>query len=188
MKDLAVAQRPGPSLPPATGSGPSRLGFEAFFEQHHVPLYRALWLVTRNRHEAEEIMQDAFLKLWERWDRVSTLDDPEGYLFRTAINLWRSPLRRAAVAVRKAIHQIPPDDQMATVEQRDAMARALKPLPSRQRAAVVLMDVLDLSSGAEELQDGSGSDPAGSCGIGTARRSSIQVSMRSHHSNSQSTS
>jgi RNA polymerase sigma-70 factor, ECF subfamily len=146
MKDLAVAQRPGPSLPPATGSGPSRLGFEAFFEQHHVPLYRALWLVTRNRHEAEEIMQDAFLKLWERWDRVSTLDDPEGYLFRTAINLWRSPLRRAAVAVRKAIHQIPPDDQMATVEQRDAMARALKPLPSRQRAAVVLLNVLDLSS------------------------------------------
>ena len=141
-----MAQRPGPSLPPAAGPEPGLSGFEAFFERHHVPLYRALWLVTRNRHEAEEIMQDSFLKLWERWDRVASLDDPEGYLFRTAINLWRSRLRRAAVAVRKVIHQIPPDDQMAAVEQRDTMARALRPLPARQRAAVVLMDVLDLSS------------------------------------------
>jgi RNA polymerase sigma-70 factor (ECF subfamily) len=102
--------------------------------------------MTRNRHEAEEIMQDAFLKLWERWDRVASLPDPEGYLFRTALNLWRSRLRRAAVALRKAVHQLPPDDQMAIVEQRDAMARALKPLPSRQRAALILMDVLDLPS------------------------------------------
>ena len=146
MNDLAVAQRAGPRRPPGTETGQGQPGFESFFERHHVPLYRALWLVTRNRHEAEEIMQDAFLKLWERWDRVATLPDPEGYLFRTALNLWRSRLRRAAVAVRKAVHQLPPDDQMAAVEQRDAMARALKPLPSRQRAAVVLMDLLDLPS------------------------------------------
>jgi DNA-directed RNA polymerase specialized sigma24 family protein len=63
------------------------------------------------------------------------------------MNVWRSRLRRAAVAVRKAVHQIPPDDELAVVEQRDAVVRALGPLPPRQRAAIVLMDVLDLSSG-----------------------------------------
>ena len=47
--------------------------------------FAALWLVTRNSHEAEEIMQDAFLKLWERWDRVNQMDDPTGYLYRTAM-------------------------------------------------------------------------------------------------------
>jgi RNA polymerase sigma-70 factor (ECF subfamily) len=121
-------------------------GFEAFFEQQHQRLFRALWLLTRNHQEAEEILQDAFLRLWERWDRVIAGPDPIAYLYRTAMNLWRSRLRRAAVAARKAIHHLQNDDPMAGVEERDAVVRALAPLPPRQRAAVVLMDVLDLSS------------------------------------------
>lgn len=120
--------------------------FEAFFADHHDALFRALCLLTRNRHEAEEVMQDAFLALWRRWDEVTPGPNAVGYLYTTAMNGWRSRLRRAAVAIRKAIHQIPPDDEMSAVEQRDTVVRALKALPSRQRAAVVLMDVLDLSS------------------------------------------
>jgi RNA polymerase sigma factor (sigma-70 family) len=128
------------------GSGQAT-DFEAFFADHHEALFRAMWLLTRNRHEAEEVMQDAFLALWPRWDAVATGPDAVGYLYTTAMNVWRSRLRRAAVAVRKAVHQIPPDDELAVVEQRDAVVRALGPLPPRQRAAIVLMDVLDLSSG-----------------------------------------
>jgi RNA polymerase sigma-70 factor (ECF subfamily) len=62
------------------------------------------------------------------------------------MNLWRSRLRRAAVAMRKVVHQIQRDDEMAAVEQQDAVIRTLAPLPPRQRAAVILLDVLDLSS------------------------------------------
>jgi RNA polymerase sigma-70 factor, ECF subfamily len=120
--------------------------FEVFFEQHHERLFRALWLLTRSRYEAEEVMQDAFLRLWERWDKVSGGPDPVAYLYRTAMNVWRSRLRRAAVAARKVIHHIQGDDEIAEVEARDAVVRALAPLPPRQRAAIVLMDVLDLSS------------------------------------------
>jgi len=120
--------------------------FEAFFADHHERLLRALWLLTRNRHEAEEVVQDAFLALWRRWEHVAAGPDAVAYLYRTAMNVWRSRLRRAAVAVRKTVHRIPPDDEMAAVEQRDLVVRALGPLPPRQRAAVVLMDVLDLSS------------------------------------------
>jgi RNA polymerase sigma-70 factor (ECF subfamily) len=50
------------------------------------------------------------------------------------------------VALRKAIGQLPFDDRLADVEARDAVVRALAPLPARQRAAVVLMDVLGLTS------------------------------------------
>jgi RNA polymerase sigma factor (sigma-70 family) len=117
--------------------------FEAFFLDHQEPLFRAMWLVTRNRHEAEEIMQEAFVRLWERW---SIVRNPEAYLYRTAMNLFRSRLRRAAVALRWAVHALPLDDQFAEVEARDSVIRALAPLPDRQRAAVVLMDVLGLSS------------------------------------------
>lgn len=120
--------------------------FEVFFEQHHERLFRALWLLTRNRQEAEEVMQDAFLRLWERWDKVIDGPDPVAYLYRTAMNVWRSRLRRAAVAARRVIHPIQVDAEIAEVEERDAVVRALAPLPPRQRAAIVLMDVLDLSS------------------------------------------
>ena len=75
--------------------------FEEFYEVEHSDLFAALWLVTRNRQEAEEIMQDAFLKLWERWDHIAGLDDPTGYLYRTAMNGFRNRSRRAALALRK---------------------------------------------------------------------------------------
>ena len=73
------------------------LSFEAFFEDQARTLFRRLCAVTGNAAEAEEIMQDAFLALWERWDRVSTLADPTGYLYRTAMNVFRRRRRRAAV-------------------------------------------------------------------------------------------
>jgi len=126
--------------------GERPLDFEAFFLENYEPLFRALWLVTRNRHEAEEVVQDAFLRLLERWSTVRTADNPEGYLYRTAMNVFRSRLRRTAVALRKAVHQLPADDQFAEVEAQDAVVRLLGPLPVRQRAAVVLIDVLGLSS------------------------------------------
>ena len=52
--------------------------------------------MTGNRAEAEEIMQDAFLKLWERWDRVREIDDQTGYLYRTPMNVFRRRYQRAA--------------------------------------------------------------------------------------------
>jgi RNA polymerase sigma factor (sigma-70 family) len=145
---LSMEQPPALIAPPraedpATSGGPE---FEVFFEEHHVALFRALWLVTRNRHEAEEIMQDAFLKMWERWDELGSIADPAGYLYRTAMNVLRSRGRRAAMALRRAVGQIPPDDGMAAVEERDAVVRMLSSLTPRQRAVVVLRDVLGLTS------------------------------------------
>jgi DNA-directed RNA polymerase specialized sigma24 family protein len=43
--------------------------FEAFYEAEAKILFRRLWLVTGDRAEAEELMQDAFLVVWQRWDR-----------------------------------------------------------------------------------------------------------------------
>jgi DNA-directed RNA polymerase specialized sigma24 family protein len=48
-------------------------------------------------------MQDAFLKLWERWDRVDRLDDPTGYLFRVALNGFRMRTRAAIRATRRLV-------------------------------------------------------------------------------------
>src|SRR5688572_23341004 len=78
-------------------------GFEAFFESEQRRLFGTLCLVTGNRSEAEELMQEAFLRVWERWDSVSSLNDPPGYLYRTAFNLLRNRLRRAARAARRIV-------------------------------------------------------------------------------------
>ena len=40
-------------------------GFDTFFEAEHEPLFKALYFVTGNRHDAEELMQDAFLQGYE---------------------------------------------------------------------------------------------------------------------------
>lgn len=120
--------------------------FEAFFVEHQGDLYAALWLITRDRAEAEEIMQDAFLKLWERWDRVRTLDDPEGYLYRTSMNVFRSRRRRAAMAIRHLVRPTPPDDLLDAVERREILVQAMSQLTPRERAAVVLTDVLGFTS------------------------------------------
>ncbi len=131
-----------------------RPDFEDFFEDHHTALFRAMWLVTRNRHEAEEVMQDAFLRMWERWDHVGSLADPVGYLYRTAMNVFRSRARRVKAAIRLVVGQLPPDDELAKVEEREDIVRALAPLTARQRAALVLTALLGLTSqqAAEALQ------------------------------------
>lgn len=120
--------------------------FEEFFLQERAELYSNLCLVTRNRHEAEELTQDAFVRLLERWDRVSALDDPRGYLYRTAMNAFRSRYRRMLLAARRTFGVARPDDAIAAVDERDAAVRALATLSPRQRAAVVLTDLLGYPS------------------------------------------
>jgi RNA polymerase sigma-70 factor (ECF subfamily) len=120
--------------------------FELFFADEHARLFGALCLVTGNRSEAEEIMQDAFLRLWERWDRLATIDDPSAYLFRTAMNVFRNRYRRASLALRKTISVASTEDALATVEDRDVIVRALRDLRPDQRAAVVLTGYVGLTS------------------------------------------
>ena len=146
MEDTtATVARPAGPQPDERGAAepPS---FEEFFEGEHGGLYGALRLLTRDGHEAEELMQDAFLKLLERWDRVRGLDDPTGYLYRTALNLFRSRRRRLRMAVARSLRPAPAADELAEVEAREAAAQALARLTPRQRAAVVLVDVLGFTS------------------------------------------
>lgn len=120
--------------------------FEEFFDQERDRLYRALWLVTRNRFEAEELTQEAFVRVLERWDRIAVMDDPRAYLFRTAMNAFRTSYRRAILAAKRTMRVVPADDAIAEVDERDATVRALARLSPRQRAAVVLTDVLGFTS------------------------------------------
>lgn len=120
--------------------------FEQFVQVETAGLHGALRLLTRDRAEAEDVMQEALLKVWERWERVRDLGDPTGYLYRTALNLYRKRLRRAAVAIRYAVGLRPSRDELDEVESRDTVLRALAGITPRQRMALVLTDLLDYSA------------------------------------------
>jgi DNA-directed RNA polymerase specialized sigma24 family protein len=62
------------------------------------------------------------------------------------MNVFRNRLRRAALVARKVVSLAPSGDDLAAVEDRDEIVRVLRPLPPRQRAAVVLTTYLDYSS------------------------------------------
>jgi RNA polymerase sigma-70 factor, ECF subfamily len=119
--------------------------FETFYDAESQTLFRRLWLVTGNRSEAEELMQDAFLKVWERWERVDAMDDSVGYLYRTAMNLFRKRYRRAVLAVRRSIGVSPSRDDFADADDRETVRRVLSTLPPRQRAALVLTEMVGFS-------------------------------------------
>ncbi|MDQ3991464.1 MAG: RNA polymerase sigma factor [Actinomycetota bacterium] len=122
-------------------------GFEAFFRAEHVRLYRALYLLTGSSHDADEILQQAFCKVWERWDRIRVMEDPRGYLYRTAMNEFRSAYRRAKRTARLLLRlPLPQDDAIVRSEARMEVLHALASVSPRQRTALVLTEVLGYSS------------------------------------------
>lgn len=116
--------------------------FEEFFEAEQDRLVRIMWLVAGNLQEAEDIVQDAFIRVWDRWPDVSRMDSPVGYLHRTAMNVFRNRYRRAKLALKKAIASTHDHDPIGQADDRIAIGSALDALTARQRAAVVLTDAL----------------------------------------------
>jgi RNA polymerase sigma factor (sigma-70 family) len=115
--------------------------FESFFRAQRPRLYGSMLLITGSTHEADEVVQEAFFKVWERWDRIGAMEDPTGYLFRTALNTHRSAYRRAVRAAKRTISPPPSVDPFTTVAEKDEVLRALAAMTPRQRAAVVLTEL-----------------------------------------------
>ena len=120
--------------------------FRAFFEDEHRRLFKTLYFVTGDRSEAADLMQDAFLKLWERWDRIERIDDPVAYLFRVALNGSRMRARTARRAAARPMPFVVTRDAFDEVDLREDVRRMLHALAPRQRAALVLLDLYGYGS------------------------------------------
>jgi RNA polymerase sigma-70 factor (ECF subfamily) len=137
-----MAQLSGRQEAPQEVSSHARLTFDEFFEAEKDRLLRALSVITGSLAEGEDLAQEAFTRVFERWDAVRSMEDPAGYLHRTAMNLFRSQYRRAARGLKRAVSRDPEDDVFRHVEDRDVAVKALAELTSRQRAALVLTEGL----------------------------------------------
>jgi len=125
---------------------PEPLDFAAFFADEHRGLLKLLYFVTGNRADAAELMQEAFLKVWERWDRVQRTDEPRAYLFRVALNGSRMRARAARRAARRVVAPASSNDPYDEVDLREDVRTMLKTLAPRQRAALVLLDLYGYGS------------------------------------------
>ncbi|UMG91007.1 SigE family RNA polymerase sigma factor [Nocardioides sp. TF02-7] len=122
--------------------------FVAYVEARTPALLRLAYLLTGDGHLAEDLVQEALTKAYQRWDRVQAADNPHAYVRRIVVTQhigWRR--RRAAGELPLAPGSVPETstgDASGGVVERDAAWRALAGLPARQRAVLVLRYYEDL--------------------------------------------
>jgi RNA polymerase sigma factor (sigma-70 family) len=123
--------------PHATPSPPHREipaveSFDDVFRRESDAMVRVAYLMVRSAPQAEEIVQDAFTRLLERWDRIP---QPGAYLRTCVVNGCKDALRRRALERRRAVSE--PARHPVDLEV-DHLGDALAALPVKRRAAIVL--------------------------------------------------
>jgi RNA polymerase sigma-70 factor (sigma-E family) len=114
-----------------------------FVQNRYTELLRTAFLLTGSSHEAEDLVQSALLRVMRRWERI---DDPLPYVRRAILNLYLNSLRgRARELVTGLLPEQPVRDAADQVAQRSTLWPALRALPRRARAVIVLRYWLDLS-------------------------------------------
>jgi RNA polymerase sigma-70 factor (sigma-E family) len=118
---------------------------------HALSLVRLAVLLVGDRASAEDVVQDAFLGLYRRWDRLPDTSSPVAYLRASVLNGCRTALRgRSRWRLRAtALAEQPPAEsaeaRLLLSEEQQTVAGALARLPHRQREALLLRYYLDLS-------------------------------------------
>ncbi|MET8287248.1 MULTISPECIES: SigE family RNA polymerase sigma factor [Streptomyces] len=126
--------------------------FRRFMTGHWPRLMRTAFLLTGERHAAEDLAQSTMERVYAAWRRVGSADDPEAYVRRVMINTHARRHRRklreflASRDDSDLVDEVADiDDRMAQVDDRRALLEALGHLPARQREAVVLRYWADLT-------------------------------------------
>jgi RNA polymerase sigma-70 factor (sigma-E family) len=120
--------------------------FNTFVSARSRHLLQTAYLLTGDRHRAEDLLQTALTRAYLRWDRIES-EDPEGYVRRTLANAhidwWRRKSWREEPSAE--LPELVGPDQMAAYDLRGAVLGALDDLSRRQRAVVVLRYYEDMS-------------------------------------------
>jgi RNA polymerase sigma-70 factor (sigma-E family) len=133
-------------------------GFREFLAARQVHLLRAAWILTGDVHLAEDLLQTALVKVLPRWERLERDGSLEPYLRKTMINTatswwrrkWHGELPSGQVPGGTA-QRVPGWEPAGggaafdAVDDRSVLGAALRALPTRQRAVVLLRYYLDMS-------------------------------------------
>ena len=122
----------------ATGD---RKAFAQLYTTHLDNLYRYIFLFTKNKQEAEEILQEIFIKIWEGREKLAEVDSFQHYLFRMAKNKVLDNVRHLQVRQRvlseikrtKDIAETTTGDQCAYREYYQVVQQAIEKLPPKRK-------------------------------------------------------
>ena len=146
---------PGPTDRPPTGAlavadrtSARDADFAAYLAARQASLLRTAYLLTGNRHDAEDLTQTAFAKLYLSWDKVRDQGAIDGYVRRILVNehnsLWRRAWKR-----REHSQEQPVLDRPVHDDHDDGTGSELwdlvQTLPRKARAVVVLRYYEELS-------------------------------------------
>ncbi|HZB51448.1 MAG TPA: SigE family RNA polymerase sigma factor [Mycobacteriales bacterium] len=124
----------------------SEAHFEAFVEARSAALLGTACLLTGDRHRAEDLLQSALVKAHRHWARVRAEGNVEPYVRRIMVNEQRSWWRsRREYPVAEVPDRPTSSGDPAGISERDAVWQALRRLPPRTRAVLVLRYWEDLS-------------------------------------------
>jgi RNA polymerase sigma-70 factor (sigma-E family) len=145
LRALGAAPSPVEGTTAAAGTPLGRL--EEAYLRNAPGALRLAYFLTGDRELAEDLMQEAFVRVTGRMDHLRVPDRLDVYLRRTIVNLFTSQMRRRklerAWLAREAAQ--PTTERGHDPALRDEMWRALQRLPDRQRAAIVLRFYEDLT-------------------------------------------
>jgi RNA polymerase sigma-70 factor (sigma-E family) len=113
-------------------------GFDEFYRGSRQRLLGFVYVLTGNLAEAQDAVQEAYIRAWQRWSTVRAYDDPEAWVrvvaSRIAVSRWRSLRSRARAYLRHGAEESIPGPGTETVE----VVAALRRLPEEQRTAIAL--------------------------------------------------
>jgi RNA polymerase sigma factor (sigma-70 family) len=114
--------------------------FDEVYRLERQPMLRVAYLIVGSTDTAEDVVHDAFIELYRRWDDV---DSPGAYLRRAVVNRALSWQRHAGVAQR---HLLRTAAAAPSVDAPEPLWERLDSVTADQRAALVLVYYLDLTS------------------------------------------
>lgn len=115
--------------------------YENFVRAHLPRLLRYATMLTGEREQAADLVQDVLVKVYRRWSRISDADHPDRYVLRMVTNdylSWRHSRSARLIAVGDPPDGVALDDFASEHAAREDMWQRLARLPRRQRAVVVL--------------------------------------------------
>lgn len=119
--------------------------FDDFYTASFGRLTRQFYAMIGDRDEAQECVQEAFVRAWTHRRKLEQAEHPEAWVRTTAYRLAVSRWRRTRLGRRPADRAVsPPTQTEASDETRVALVAALRQLPDAQRQALVLHHLCDL--------------------------------------------
>jgi RNA polymerase sigma-70 factor (ECF subfamily) len=128
--------------------------FTDLYEKHFSELAAQVCAYLGDATEAQDLVQEAFLRAWQRWDKVGGYEEPVAWVRRVAWNLATSKHRRNQVARKFLQKSSAPEAAPAASPDHVALVAALRLVPAKRRQALVMHYMADMTISAIAEQTG----------------------------------